>query len=99
MASDGRRRGLSTGRGSRPAKGELLAALLVTASAMLAFLPAVGGDFLTFDDLQKLRYNPWIHGLGWSEIRWMWTTTYTGLYQPLAWMTWGADFLAWRHNP
>jgi tetratricopeptide (TPR) repeat protein len=78
---------------------DLLAALLVTASAMLAFLPAVGGDFLTFDDLQKLRYNPWIHGLGWSEIRWMWTTTYTGLYQPLAWMTWGADFVAWRHNP
>jgi tetratricopeptide (TPR) repeat protein len=65
----------------------------------LAFLPGLGGDFLTFDDLQKLRYNPEIRGLGWSQLRWMWTTTYTGLYQPLAWMTWGADYLLWGHDP
>jgi protein O-mannosyl-transferase len=78
---------------------ELLATLVVAAGAVLAFLPALGGDFLTFDDLEKLRYNPQIRGLGWSELRWMWTTTYTGLYQPLAWMTWGADFLAWGYNP
>jgi tetratricopeptide (TPR) repeat protein len=71
----------------------------VAAGALLAFLPALGGDFLTFDDLQKLRHNPEIRGLGWDELRWMWTTTYTGLYQPLAWMTWGADFLLWGHNP
>jgi tetratricopeptide (TPR) repeat protein len=71
----------------------------VAGGALLAFLPALGGDFLTFDDLQKLRYNPEIRGLGWSQLRWMWTTTYTGLYQPIAWMTWGADYLLWGHDP
>jgi protein O-mannosyl-transferase len=93
------RSGPSRDRGTAPSWADVLAPLLVAAGAMLAFFPALGGDFLTFDDLQKLRHNPQIRGLGWDQLRWMWTTTYTGLYQPLAWMTWGADFLLWGHDP
>ena len=99
MESGVGRRTHSARRGDGQVGSDLLPTLLVAASALLAFLPAVGGDFLTFDDLQKIRYNPSIRGLGWSQLGWMWTTTYTGLYQPLAWMTWSADYLTWGHNP
>jgi tetratricopeptide (TPR) repeat protein len=100
---DGRRRpdlapGPS-GAAPRSTPIDLLAPLFAAAAAVLAFLPALGGDFLTFDDFPKLRYNPHIRGLGWAELEWMWTTTYTGLYQPLAWMTWAVDFRLWAHNP
>ncbi|HEY7138644.1 MAG TPA: tetratricopeptide repeat protein [Methylomirabilota bacterium] len=88
-----------SGAAPRSTAIDLLAPLLAAAAAVLAFLPALGGEFLTFDDFQKLRYNPRIRGLGWRELEWMWTTTYTGLYQPLAWMTWAVDFRLWEHNP
>jgi tetratricopeptide (TPR) repeat protein len=93
------RTGRWPGGGTLAWRAGALVPLLVAAGAILAFLPGLGGDFLTFDDFQKLRYNPEIRGLGPSQLRWMWTTTYTGLYQPLAWMTWAADFLLWGHNP
>ena len=63
-----------SGAASRSAPVNLLAPLLVAARAVLAFLPALGGGFLTFDDLQKLRYNSHIRGLGWRELEWAGTT-------------------------
>jgi protein O-mannosyl-transferase len=100
---DGARRAVPasgpSGAASRAGPADRLAPVLVAAGAALAFLPALGGDFLTFDDFQKLRYNPRIRGLGWRELEWMWTTTFTGLYQPLAWVTWALDYRLWAHNP
>lgn len=71
----------------------------VAAITTLAFLPSLGGDFLTWDDHYKLRDNVRYRGLGATQLQWMWTTTHTGLYQPMAWMTWGADYLLWGANP
>src|SRR6185437_3111089 len=38
-------------------------------------------------------------GLGWSQLRWMFTTFHMGPYQPLSWMTYGLDYLLWGMNP
>ncbi len=74
-------------------------AALVGLVALVPFLPAVTGEFLSFDDWPKLRDNPAYRGLGWAQLRWMWTTEHTGLYQPIAWMTWGLDYVLWGGDP
>jgi protein O-mannosyl-transferase len=76
----------------------LLPGLIVLLTA-LVFLPTLRGEFLSFDDHFKLRDNPEYRGLDGARLRWMWTTGYTGLYQPIAWMTWGADYLLWGMRP
>jgi hypothetical protein len=53
---------------------------------------------ITFVD-DNLTENPFYRGLGWSELRWMWTTTLMGHYIPLTWMTFGLDYLVWGMNP
>jgi tetratricopeptide (TPR) repeat protein len=83
---------------ARPRLSWLLPGLIVVLTA-LVFLPTLQGNFLSWDDLYKFRDNPDYRGLGWKQLRWMWTTGYTGLYQPVAWMTWGADYLLWGLRP
>jgi tetratricopeptide (TPR) repeat protein len=74
-------------------------AVLLGLVALVPFLPAVTGEFLSLDDWPKLRDNPAYRGLGWTQLRWMWTTGYTGLYQPIAWMAWGLDYVLWGLAP
>jgi Tfp pilus assembly protein PilF len=65
----------------------------------VTFLPILGNDFVNWDDLDNLTDNPFYRGLGWSQLRWMWTTTLMGQYIPLTWMTFGLDYLVWGMNP
>jgi len=77
-----------------------LAFLLIVASlTFAAFLPALRTDFVNWDDTDNLTENPFYRGMGWSQLRWMWTTTLMGLYIPVTWMTFGLDYLVWGMNP
>ncbi len=38
-------------------------------------------------------------GLALSNLRWMFTTTHAGPYQPLSWLTLGLDYVLWRMHP
>jgi hypothetical protein len=58
-------------------------ALTVSLAASLVFLPALAGQFLTWNDNTVLTGNPAYRGLGWSQLRWMATTTLLGHYIPL----------------
>ena len=73
--------------------------LIVVSLTFIAFLPALTNDFVNWDDLDNLTENPFYRGMGWSQLRWMWTTTLMGLYIPLTWMTFGLDYLVWGMNP
>ena len=73
--------------------------VLIVAVTFVTFLPTLGNDFVTWDDDDNLTENPFYRGLGWSEVRWMWTTTLMGHYIPLTWMTFGLDYLIWGMNP
>jgi Tfp pilus assembly protein PilF len=75
------------------------APLLVAAIAIMAFLPALRGGFVTWDDNRNFLDNPAYRGLGWTELRWMWTTTHMGHYVPMTWMTLGLDYVLWGMNP
>jgi Flp pilus assembly protein TadD len=53
----------------------------------LAFLPALDNGFLDlWDDQANFLANQDYRGLGWPQLRWAWTTTLLGVYQPVGWM-------------
>ena len=63
-----------------------------------AFLPTLHNQFVNWDDPRNFLENPHYRGLGWTQLRWMWTT-HLGHYIPLTWMTLGLDYLLWGMNP
>ena len=71
----------------------------IALATFLTFFPALRNDFVGWDDDENLVSNPHYRGLGWSQIRWMFTTFHMGPYQPLSWMTLGLDYLIWGMNP
>jgi Tfp pilus assembly protein PilF len=73
--------------------------LAVALLSFIPFLPALKNQFVDWDDYENLISNPHYRGLGWSQIRWMFTTFHMGPYQPLSWMTLGLDYLIWGMNP
>src|SRR5438132_1067667 len=71
----------------------------IALATFLTFFPALRNDFVGWDDDENLVSNPHYRGLGWSQIRWMFTTFHMGPYQLLSWMTLGLDYLIWGMNP
>jgi len=77
----------------------LIIAALVAAITFAAFSPALHNDFVNWDDGDNLVENPNYRGLGWANLRWMFTTFHMGPYQPLSWVTLGADYMLWGMDP
>ena len=82
-----------------PRRRGVALATLVALVTFVAFLPALGADFVSWDDERNFLTNPHYRGLGLEQLRWMWTTTLLGHYVPLSWMTLGADFTLWGMTP
>ena len=72
--------------------------LCVAVLTLLVFLPALQNGFV-WDDEATVEENFGYRGLGWSRLRWMFTTFLMGHYQPLSWVTLGFDYLVWGMNP
>src|SRR5207249_6321 len=83
-----------------PAPGWVLwlVPVLIALVTVAAFLPALQNQFVSWDDAENFLDNPHYRGLGWSPLRWMWTT-HQGHYIPLTSMTLGLDYLLWGMNP
>ena len=73
--------------------------LTVALLTLLVFLPAVRNDFVNWDDHANFIENPDYRGLGWDQLRWMWTTHLGGRYMPLTWITLGLDYTLWEMDP
>jgi tetratricopeptide (TPR) repeat protein len=83
-----------------PARSRTAAlAAVVAVVTIVAFLPALGADFVTWDDERNFLTNPHYRGLGLEQLRWMWSTTLLGHYVPLSWMTLGLDYVLWGMDP
>jgi len=50
----------------------------VVVVSFVAFAPSLLNQFVDWDDLENFTANPFYRGLGWSHLRWMWTTTLLG---------------------
>jgi protein O-mannosyl-transferase len=64
-----------------------------------AFAPALRNGFVDWDDGYLYISNPHWRGLGWSQIRWMFTTPLLENYVPIAWLTLGFDYIFWGLRP
>lgn len=84
-------------------QGHVLARWLMPVVVLLAtfasYLPVLSNGFVEWDDHENLVNNQNYRGVGWSQLRWMFTTFHMGHYQPLSWLTLGLDYLLWGMNP
>ena len=71
------------------ARGPTLAAvLLLAALALLVFARTVSFDFVHLDDDVYVTHNPQVAaGLSAHGVRWAFTTTHAGFWQPLTWLS------------
>lgn len=70
-------------------------AVMVGAVTFLAFVPALGGEWLNWDDdVTYLENDNW-RGLSGESLKWMFTTAHFGHYRPLTWLTLAADHDVW----
>ena len=72
---------------------------LIALVTFAAFLPTLHNQFVNWDDDENFLDNPHYRGLGWTQLRWMWTTFHLGHYIPLTRMTFGLDYRLWGMNP
>jgi protein O-mannosyl-transferase len=73
--------------------------ILISVVTLAVFSPVLDAGFVNWDDDANFLENPNYRGLGWPQLRWMFTTFYGGHYQPLAWVTFGLDYWLWGMNP
>ena len=74
-------------------------ALVIAGITLAAFAPALWNDFVNWDDPMNFLNNPNYRGLGWKQLRWMYTSSLMGHWVPLTWMTLGLDYSVWGMNP
>ena len=64
-------------------------------AVVIVFAHGLYNEFVQWDDPINLIDNKNFRGLGWTQIRWMLTTTLMGHYIPLTWLTFGLDYTLW----
>ncbi len=69
-------------------------AALIFILTLIPFLPALRAGFV-WDDAANLFDNRAYRHFDWKHLKWMFTTTYMGPYQPLSWASLGLDFHLW----
>ena len=72
---------------------------VVVGLTLFVFLPAVGHDFVNWDDDRNFLENSRYRGLEPENLQWMFTTFHLGHYHPLTWLSLGLDYVLWEMNP
>ena len=73
--------------------------LAIALTSFVVFLPALQGQFLNWDDDVNFLRNQGFRGLGWTHLKWMWSTPFMAHYIPLTWMTLGLNYALGGMNP
>src|SRR2546425_916972 len=73
--------------------------LLIALVTFVVFSPALWNHFVDWDDQVNFLTNNDYRGLGWTHIRWMFTSFLMGQWIPLTWMTLGLDYTLWGMRP
>lgn len=84
---------------SRPLLVHGLIPAAIAVITFIVFVPTLQNGFVNWDDDSHLLENPHYRGLGWSQLRWMFTTCFNGSCMPLNWVTYGMDYVFWGMNP
>jgi protein O-mannosyl-transferase len=83
-----------------PGLGKLWPAWAVlVACVWIAFWPALSNAFCDLDDPAWIRENFSFRGLGWEQIRFAFTTSIGGVYQPLGWLFQSLTYVLFGLDP
>ncbi len=89
----------SNPRGGRAAGVAAGLAFALATAVIASFLPALGNEFVDWDDDLNLTDNAAYRGFSPVHLRWMFTTMHGGHYQPLSWLTFALDHALWGMDP
>ncbi|UCC30202.1 MAG: tetratricopeptide repeat protein [Phycisphaerales bacterium] len=64
----------------------------------IVFVPALDATFVDWDDDDLLFYNTRYRTLSADSLRWMFTTSFAGHFQPLTWLSYSLDWVLWKHE-
>ena len=73
--------------------------IALAAITVVAFLPALHNQWVEWDDHIILVKNENYRGLGWAQLRWMFSNILMGHYIPVTWLTFGLDYVLWGMKP
>lgn len=65
---------------------------------LAAFLPAIMAELVYWDDDDLLIGTTLYRTLDWPALKWMFTTSYAGHFQPLAWLSFWLDWEIWHRE-
>lgn len=77
----------------------LCLAAVVAVVTVVAFVPALDGQFLNWDDEENFLRNEGFRGLGPPQLRWMLSTSLMGHYIPLTWLSLGINYVIGGMQP
>lgn len=77
----------------------LLLPVAIALITLAVFSPAIDNGFVEWDDQIILTHNEGYRGLGWEQIRWMFSNVTMGHYVPVTWVTLGLDYVLWGMDP
>jgi tetratricopeptide (TPR) repeat protein len=69
--------------------------IAIFVAVFAAFAPALSAQFVAWDDDRNFVTNQAWRGLSAKHVGWMLTTFWMGPYQPLSWMSLGAEYPLW----
>ncbi len=74
--------------------------LLLAVATIALYSPVIRYSFIVHDDRDYVTANPHVQaGLGWSTIRWAFTSTYAANWHPLTWLSHALDYQLFALNP
>src|SRR5213594_2215166 len=73
--------------------------LLIALVTFDVFSPALWNHFVDWEDQVNFLTNNDYRGLGWTHLRWMFTSFLMGQWIPLTWVTLGLDYTLWGMKP
>jgi tetratricopeptide (TPR) repeat protein len=75
-------------------------AVLLGAAVLAVFWPALGNDFVNYDDDLYVTRNPRVQqGLSWESVRWAMITDAASNWHPLTWLSHQLDWELWGAAP
>lgn len=83
----------------RSSRAQLSAALVAGWVTVAAFIPAIRANLLQWDDVANLVDNKAYQGFSLATLKWAFTTTHLGPYQPLSWLSYTLDHAIWGGDP
>jgi tetratricopeptide (TPR) repeat protein len=94
--SDALHPNIGTGRAPGPSAWRFIVPPALTLLILLVFMAALDAGFVDWDDDYLIDYNTHYRTLSAESLRWMFTTSFGGHFQPLTWLTHTLDWTLWR---